>query len=70
MTTLLLIRRGEVPGISPPTFRGRQELELTDRGRAQAQRTAERVHADRPEIAAISAARSSRFAPRWSGWQR
>lgn len=53
MTTLLLIRHGEVPGISPPTFRGRQELELTDRGRAQAQRTAERVHADRPEIAAI-----------------
>ena len=53
MTTLLLIRHGEVPGISPPRFRGRQELELTDRGRAQAQRTAERVHADRPGIAAI-----------------
>lgn len=53
MTTLLLIRHGEVPGISPPRFRGRQELELTERGRAQAQRTAERVHADRPQIAAI-----------------
>ena len=53
MTTLLLVRHGEVPGISPPRFRGRQELELTDRGRAQAQRTAERLHADRPEIAAI-----------------
>ena len=53
MTTLLLIRHGEVPGISPPRFRSRQELELTDRGRAQAQRTAERVHADRPGIAAI-----------------
>jgi broad specificity phosphatase PhoE len=53
MTTLLLIRHGEVPGISPPRFRGRQELELTERGRAQAQRTAERVHADWPQIAAI-----------------
>lgn len=53
MTTLLLIRHGEVPGISPPRFRGRQELELTEHGRAQAQRTAERVHADRSEIAAI-----------------
>jgi broad specificity phosphatase PhoE len=53
MATLLLIRHGEVPGISPPQFRGRQELELTERGRAQAQRTAERVHADQPEIAAI-----------------
>lgn len=53
MTTLLLIRHGEVPGISPPRFRGRQELELTERGRAQAQRTAERVRAGWPEIAAI-----------------
>ena len=53
MTMLLLIRHGEVPGISPPRFRGRQELELTERGRAQALRTAERVRADWPEIAAI-----------------
>jgi phosphoserine phosphatase len=53
MTMLLLIRHGEVPGISPPRFRGRQELELTERGRAQAQRTAERVRAGWPEIAAI-----------------
>jgi broad specificity phosphatase PhoE len=53
MTTLLLIRHGEVPGISPPRFRGRQELELTERGRAEAQRTAERVHADWPEIVGI-----------------
>jgi len=53
MTTLLLIRHGEVPGISPPRFRGRQELELTERGRAQARRSAEHVHAEWPEIAAI-----------------
>src|SRR5262249_16086696 len=53
MTTLLLIRHGEVPGISPPRFTGRQELELTERCRAPAQRSAERVQADRPEIAAI-----------------
>ena len=43
MSTLLLLRHGEVPGISPPKFRGRQELELTDRGRDEARRTAERV---------------------------
>jgi broad specificity phosphatase PhoE len=53
MTTLLLIRHGEVPGISPPQFRGRQELELTERGRAQAQRTAQRVRDGWPDIAAI-----------------
>jgi probable phosphoglycerate mutase len=53
MPTLLLIRHGDVPGISPPRFRGRQELELTERGRAQAQCTAERVRAGWPEIAAI-----------------
>jgi phosphoserine phosphatase len=53
MTTLLLLRHGEVPGISPPKFRGRQELELTDRGQAQARRTAERVRAGWPQIAAI-----------------
>jgi len=53
MPTLLLLRHGDVPGISPPTFRGRQELELTDRGREQARRTAERVHAGWPEIATI-----------------
>ncbi len=53
MTTLLLIRHGEVPGISPPRFRGRQELELTERGREQARRTAERVRDGWPDIAAI-----------------
>jgi probable phosphoglycerate mutase len=53
MPTLLLVRHGEVPGISPPRFRGRLELELTERGRAQARRTAERVHAGWSKIAAI-----------------
>ena len=53
MSTLLLLRHGEVPGISPPKFRGRTELELTERGRAQAERTAERVKAGWPQVAAI-----------------
>ena len=53
MSTLLLLRHGEVPGISPPKFRGRTELELTERGRAQAERTAERVKAEWPQVAAI-----------------
>jgi probable phosphoglycerate mutase len=39
MTTLLLIRHGEVPGIQPPTFRGRLDLALTDNGRHQAELT-------------------------------
>jgi phosphoserine phosphatase len=53
MPTLLLLRHGEVPGISPPKFRGRLELELTDRGRKQAERTAEHVKAKWPRVAAI-----------------
>jgi phosphoserine phosphatase len=53
MSTLLLLRHGEVPGISPPKFRGRQELELTMRGEMQAERTGERVKADWPSVAAI-----------------
>jgi broad specificity phosphatase PhoE len=53
MPTLLLLRHGEVPGIAPPKFRGRQELELTVRGEMQAERTAERVQADWPRVAAV-----------------
>src|SRR5215475_10075654 len=53
MSTLLLLRHGEVPGISPPTFRGRRELELTERGRSQARRTGARVHAGWPKLAAL-----------------
>lgn len=39
-TTLLIIRHGDVPGIDPPTFRGRAELALTALGRQQAELTA------------------------------
>lgn len=39
MTTLLLIRHGEVEGIHPPTFRGRLDLALTENGRRQAELT-------------------------------
>jgi probable phosphoglycerate mutase len=39
MTTLLLIRHGEVEGIHPPTFRGRQDLALTDNGKHQIELT-------------------------------
>jgi phosphoserine phosphatase len=31
-TTVLLVRHGHVPGIEPPTFRGRADIQLTDRG--------------------------------------
>lgn len=39
MTTLILIRHGEVAGIHPPTFRGRQDLALTEKGEHQAELT-------------------------------
>lgn len=39
-TTMLLVRHGHVPGISPERFRGRTDVELTDRGIAEAHRTA------------------------------
>ncbi|WP_199098718.1 histidine phosphatase family protein [Dyella sp. ASV21] len=39
MTTLLLIRHGEVEGIQPPTFRGRLDLALTAKGQRQAELT-------------------------------
>ncbi|KRE89030.1 hypothetical protein ASG87_05640 [Frateuria sp. Soil773] len=37
MTTILLIRHGEVAGITPPRFRGREDLTLTPRGVRQAE---------------------------------
>jgi phosphoserine phosphatase len=40
-TTILLVRHGHVPGISPERFRGRTDIELTDRGVAEAHKTAE-----------------------------
>jgi phosphoserine phosphatase len=35
-TTIVLVRHGEVPGVVPPSFRGRADLLLTDRGLRQA----------------------------------
>ncbi len=35
-TTIVLVRHGHVAGISPPSFRGRMELLLTDQGLRQA----------------------------------
>ncbi len=40
-TTVLLVRHGHVPGISRERFRGRTDIELTERGVAEAQKTAE-----------------------------
>lgn len=38
-TRILLVRHGEVPGISPPAFRGRIDLMLTSTGLRQAEAT-------------------------------
>lgn len=43
---LILIRHGHVEGISPPRFRGRQEVPLTEHGLSQVRATAERVAAE------------------------
>jgi phosphoserine phosphatase len=40
-TTILLVRHGHVPGISPERFRGRADIELTERGHAEARKTAD-----------------------------
>jgi phosphoserine phosphatase len=40
-TTLLLVRHGHVPGIEPATFRGRTNIELTERGVIEVNRTAQ-----------------------------
>jgi broad specificity phosphatase PhoE len=40
-TKVLLVRHGHVPGISPERFRGRADIELTDRGVAEAHKTAD-----------------------------
>jgi probable phosphoglycerate mutase len=51
MASWLLTRHGDVPGLEPPRFRGRAPLELTERGRAQAGRVAERIaKAWRPRV--------------------
>jgi broad specificity phosphatase PhoE len=43
MTCIVLVRHGHVPGITPERFRGRANLELTDRGLAEARATATRI---------------------------
>jgi broad specificity phosphatase PhoE len=43
MTKILLIRHGHVEGIHPERFRGRQQLELTQRGRREAAAVAARI---------------------------
>lgn len=43
MTKILLTRHGHVPGIAPERFRGREPLELTAQGRAQAAAVARRI---------------------------
>lgn len=43
MSKILLVRHGDVEGISPARFRGREPLELTARGRAQATAVAQRI---------------------------
>ena len=45
MTTLIIIRHGEVEGIDPPTFRGRVVLPLTARGVRQAELTRDALRA-------------------------
>jgi broad specificity phosphatase PhoE len=40
-TTIVLIRHGHVRGIDPPTFRGRSDIELTERGIHEARNTAQ-----------------------------
>jgi phosphoserine phosphatase len=42
-TKVLLVRHGHVPGISPEIFRGRADIELTDRGVAEAHKTADSI---------------------------
>ena len=41
VTTILLVRHGHVPGIAPERFRGRTDVELTERGVAEARKTAD-----------------------------
>jgi phosphoserine phosphatase len=43
MTKIILVRHGHVEGISPPRFRGRTEVPLTELGMRQARETARRI---------------------------
>ena len=50
-TTILLVRHGHVPGISPKKYRGRIALELTGRGVAEARKTADWIARHRQPLA-------------------
>jgi broad specificity phosphatase PhoE len=54
VTCLVLVRHGQVPGIDPERFRGRSNLELTARGRRDAQLTAARIAAHRHPAAILT----------------
>ena len=54
MTKILLTRHGHVDGIRPARFRGRAELELTERGLAQADALAKRVAATWKPVAVFT----------------
>ena len=43
MTKIILVRHGHVEGIHPPRFRGREDLPLTERGKAEALAVARRI---------------------------
>jgi broad specificity phosphatase PhoE len=43
LTKIILVRHGHVEGIDPPRFRGRRDLPLTGRGKAQAAAVARRI---------------------------
>ena len=43
MTKIILVRHGHVEGIHPPRFRGREDLALTERGKAEALAVARRI---------------------------
>jgi broad specificity phosphatase PhoE len=43
VTKIILVRHGHVEGIHPPRFRGREDLPLTKRGKAEALAVAQRV---------------------------
>jgi broad specificity phosphatase PhoE len=43
LTRIILVRHGHVEGIDPPRFRGRQDLPLTERGKAEALAVARRI---------------------------
>lgn len=45
MSTLILVRHGEVEGIDPPRFRGHNDLPLTEHGVDQAQATRDAIAA-------------------------